>query len=398
MPNTHNPSCLLVDDDTFMLKTVSRQLQKLGIEKLKVTDNAQSALSILANRSNTIQIVITDLNMPGMDGIQLLRHLGSLGFKVSVILISGEDPRLLDSVRSLGEQYQLDVLGCINKPIQTDALAELLKQYRPPKAKANHGPGAMVFADELHHAILNGDLKVHYQPQVSIRDKRLIGLEALARWTHPEKGPIPPVTFIGIAEKHGMIGELTESIFNQATTQLGEWLKVGLNVSVSVNFSAHTLSHLELPELIAETLTSTGVPPDKLVVELTESALVQDANVTLDIMTRLRLKGFGLSIDDFGTGFSSLEQLKQIPFTELKIDRSFVHKSSENQASLAILESSIGLAKRLNIQCVAEGVEDQADWDLVERLGCDAVQGYLVAKPMPAEDVMKWAKTYRLQQ
>lgn len=397
MNRTSPPSCLLVDDDTFMLKTITRQLQKLGIEDIHSTDCAQKALKLLSDRTHPIQIVITDLNMPGMDGIQLLRHLGSLNFKVGVILISGEDPRLLDSVRNLGEQYQLNILGCINKPVQSELLGQLLDTYEPNTRKADTGPGALIFADELHRAIINGDLTVHYQPQVCIKDKRLIGVEALARWQHPQKGHISPLTFIGIAEKNGLINELTESIFKQATQQLSQWLTLGFDISLSVNFSAHALNHLELPEFLAATLSATNIPHDKLIVELTESALGQDASLTLDIMTRLRLKGFGLSIDDFGTGFSSLEQLKKIPFTELKIDRAFVHNSSENQASLAILESSIGLAQKLNIRSVAEGVENQEDWDLVEKLGCDIVQGYLVAKPMPAEDVMPWAKKYRLE-
>lgn len=397
MPNFSPPSCLLVDDDAFMLKIVSRQLTKLGIDNFQCSDNAHDALRIIANRSNPIQVVITDLNMPGMDGIQLLRKLGSLGFSVAVILISGEDPRLLDSVQNLAKQYQLDVLGSISKPIQTDTLSELLSRYLPQQNQPNNGPGAMVFADELHHAIFNGDLQVHYQPQICIKDKRLIGLEALARWKHPEKGPIPPVTFIGIAEKHGMIAELTESIFTQATRQFGQWLKLGFNISLSVNFSAQALGHLELPELLSETLKTTGIPHEKLIIELTESAVAQDTSITLDILTRLRLKGFGLSIDDFGTGFSSLEQLKQIPFTELKIDRSFVHDAAQNQASRAILESSIGLAQRLNIQCVAEGVETQEDWNIVETMGCDIMQGYFTAKPMPADDFMNWVKHYHFK-
>ena len=396
MPNTHQLSYLLVDDDTFMLTTITRQLNQLGIEKIQSTNSAHDALRLLANRNTPIHVVITDLNMPGMDGIQLLHHLGSLGFKVGVILISGEDPRLLESVTQLGEQYQLDIIGSLNKPVQTDILAELLKNYQPCEKKTSRGPGAMVFADELHQAIVNNELQVHYQPQICIQDHRLIGVEALARWTHSEKGPISPLTFIGIAEKHNMIGELTDSIFKQATSQLGKWRQQGLDITLSVNFSAHTLTRLELPELLAETLNNTGVPPEKLVVELTESALSQDANVSLNIMTRLRLKGFGLSIDDFGTGFSSLDQLKKIPFTELKIDQSFVHQSSENKASLAILESSIQLAKKLDILSVAEGVEDQRDWDLIKKLGCDVAQGYLIAKPMPAEEIIPWAKTYRL--
>lgn len=252
----------------------------------------------------------------------------------------------------------------------------------------------MVFADELQAAIMSDQLEPWYQPQVEVATGRLVGVEALARWQHPDKGFIPPGIFIGIAEKYGMIQKLTDCILKKSVRQISTWNKMGFDISLSVNFSAAGMSHLEMPEVLDSTVRSAGLRPDHLTIELTESALPKDASATLDILTRLRLKGFRLSIDDFGTGFSSLEQLRLIPFTELKIDRSFVHNADDNKASQAILESSVALAKRLNIHCVAEGVEDEADWALVKQLGCDIVQGYHLAKPMPAEDFIPWVRAY----
>ena len=387
-------TCLIVDDDSFMLSTLSLLLKQFGLKQVFQADNAQDALKLIANRNNQIDIVISDLNMPEMDGIQLLRHLGALGVSLGVILVSGEDPRLLESVQNLGKQYQLRVLGSISKPVKKDILLKYLLDFRRDIKPSPQGPATMVFADELQAAIIGELIEVWYQPQIEVETLQLIGVEALARWQHPEKGFIPPSIFVGIAEKYGMIQPLTDSVLKQSIKQISEWNKIGFDISLSVNFSATALCHLEIPEVLHSTLRNSGLRPDHLNIEVTESALPKDTSATLDILTRLRLKGFGLSIDDFGTGFSSLEQLRLIPFTELKIDRSFVHNAANNKASQAILESAISLAKRLAIRCVAEGVETQEDWDLVESLGCDIVQGYFIAKPMPAKDFVPWVRDY----
>lgn len=389
-----NLSCLIVDDDSFMLSTLTLLLKNMGLSQLFQADNAQDALKLIANRNNNIDIVISDLNMPEMDGIQLLRHLGALGVNLGVILVSGEDPRLLESVQNLGQQYKLRVLGSITKPVKKDLLLNCIASFKRDIKPSPQGPATMVFADELQAAILGDQLEVWYQPQVDVKTLQLVGLEALARWQHPDKGFIPPNIFIGIAEKYGMIQQLTDSILKQSVRQISEWAKLGFDISLSVNFSAAGLCHLEMPEVLHSTIRNSALRPDHLTIEVTESALPKDASATLDILTRLRLKGFGLSIDDFGTGFSSLEQLKLIPFSELKIDRSFVHAATDNKASQAILESSISLAKRLNIHCIAEGVETQADWDLVAELGCDRAQGYFIAKPMPASEFIPWVREF----
>ncbi len=389
-----NLSCLLVDDDHFMLSILSKLLHSLGVEKVITCDNAQDALKHVANRHNQFDIVISDLNMPQMDGIQLLRYLSGLGVTFGLILISGEDPRLLDSVKSLAEQQNLTILGALNKPVHREQLEQLLTNYRPLVRQVPRGPASMVFAGELQHAIASGELSIFLQPQVAINDQHLVGVEVLARWFHPVKGSIPPHVFIGIAEKHGMIRELTDIVLQKSVVEAARLRSLGFDITVSVNFSAQIFSSLDLPERLSEILTAAGLEPSHIIIEVTESSLAADTSIMLDILTRMRLKGFGLSIDDFGTGFSSLEQLRQIPFTELKIDRSFVHRATENQASSAILESSIALAKKLQIKSVAEGVETENDLELVKTLGCDYMQGYYIAKPMSPADFDVWVKQF----
>jgi EAL domain-containing protein (putative c-di-GMP-specific phosphodiesterase class I)/CheY-like chemotaxis protein len=391
-------SCLLVDDDAFMLISLRKILESLGVTSITSTNDAKDALKYLSNRNNRIDVVISDLNMPNMDGIQLLRHLGMQSLNLSIILVSGEDPRLLDSAKTLAQQQNLDILGSINKPVTKDKIQAMLRSYKPSVQSTPEGPGAMVFADELQTAIINDEISVHFQPQVNVKDGRIVGAEALARWKHPQKSWIPPGIFIGIAEKHKMIQPITDFVFQESVSETARLRKLGLNFTISINFSAQVLSSLELPEILCETLANSGLQPSNVIIEVTESSLADDMNVTLDILTRMRLKGFGLSIDDFGTGFSSMEQLHKIPFTELKIDRSFVHQANQNQASRAILESSIALAKNLKINCVAEGVETQEDWDLVAELGCDIVQGYFVARPQKPSDFLAWSTKYIAEQ
>ncbi|GLS25068.1 transcriptional regulator [Marinibactrum halimedae] len=377
-----------------MLKTLHKLLLNLGISDVVCIDNARDALKHIASRRQRTDIVISDLNMPEMDGIELIRHLNSLGTNLSLILVSGEDPRLLDTVQHLSNQDTLKVLSTLSKPVKKDRLIDAIEAYEPPEDLTPVGPAAMVFADELQKAITAGEISVHYQPQVRVSDRRIFGVEALARWKHPTKGNIPPSIFIGIAEKYAMIDLLTDCVFDQALSQVIEWRNLGYDLHLSVNFSATLLDQLDLPERIHTRLEEMGFPRSRFTVEVTESTVANDARTALEILSRLRLKNIGLSIDDFGTGFSSMEQLQNIPFTELKIDRSFVHNSHCNSASQAILESSINLAKGLSIRSVAEGVEIDEDWNLLDKLGCDLVQGFHIAKPLPPETFLQWVKDY----
>ncbi|MHB1591928.1 MAG: EAL domain-containing protein, partial [Sulfuricella sp.] len=217
-----------------------------------------------------------------------------------------------------------------------------------------------------------------------------IGMETLVRWRHPKDGMVFPDQFIGIAEQHGLIDELTRVVMTGALAQARIWQDAGLTLRVAVNLSMDNLTSLNFLDYVAEITAKAGVPPQEVVLEVTESRLMHDQRVPLEILTRLHLKRFRLSIDDFGTGNSSLTQLRDIPFGELKIDQSFVHGAWANDTQRAMFDASLGLAKQLGMEAVAEGVEDQADWDFVLQQGCDLAQGYFIAKPMSAEYLPTW--------
>jgi len=387
-------SILLVDDEAFVLNLTKRVLNKMGIDKVETANDGEDALQFLDNTEELPQLMICDLNMPGMDGVALLRHLGERSMKMGIIFVSGEDQRILQTAEALGKSHDLYILGSIQKPIKSEPLVKLLNNFEQDITAVSMRRIEPVTEKELLAGI-NGDaIELVYQPKVSISEKRLMGVEALARWRHPERGMLGPGAFIPLAEELGQIDILTDAVLHKAMAQGGEWRAEGSDIGISVNYSVDSLNRLDLPEYIVSIAEEQGMDPKRVTIEVTESRLMRDINSTIEILTRLRLKGLGLSIDDFGTGHSSMEQLKRVPFTELKIDRAFVNGASDDPSTRAILESSVLLGKGLDLKLVAEGTETQDDWNLVAALGCDEVQGYFVAKPMPGDDILTWKETW----
>ena len=333
--------------------------------------------------------------MPEMDGVEFLRHLVDREFRGGIALISGEDKRILQTAVQLGRAHKLNILGALSKPISPPALLEMLDQFGICRRERVSLIGVEVSPEELEAALSDGKLTAHFQPKVSVETRELIGVETLVRWIDADRGFIPPDSFISVAENAGLIDQLTDTVFSIAMNQGAQWVSAGLDIKVAVNLSVDNLGRLDLPEFVVNTARETGMDPHRVVLEVTESRLMADVVKPLEVLTRLRLKGLELSIDDFGTGHSSLEQLKRIPFTELKIDRAFVHGAGMDETARSILESSVTLAKKLGISIVAEGVEDQDGWDLVASLGVDLVQGYFVCRPIPGSDLQDWMSEWR---
>ncbi|MFC1684641.1 putative bifunctional diguanylate cyclase/phosphodiesterase [Pseudomonadota bacterium] len=248
----------------------------------------------------------------------------------------------------------------------------------------------LTLASDLHKAIESGDLMLHYQPQIEVESRRIAGVEALARWNHPEHGAISPGEFIPLAEGAGLIGPLTLSVLDQALGQCAEWVKGGLDIKVSVNMSAQNLIDASFPEKVAALLLQRQLDPGRLILEVTESVFMLEPEHSLAMLDRLKLMGIGLSIDDFGTGYSSLAYLKRLPVGELKIDQGFVFDMLDDENDAKIVSSTVSLAHGLGLKVVAEGVESKEVWDNLAALDCDIIQGYYVAKPMPPEELVAW--------
>jgi len=249
-------------------------------------------------------------------------------------------------------------------------------------------------APELEHAIVNGELFLNYQPIVDLTSREIMGSEALVRWRHPRRGVVPPLEFIGLAETSGLIDALTEWVLDSALAQWREWRATGFAPLLAINISAKNLARSDFPDNAAAACRKYGVPCERISLEVTESA-TQDSIDMMEKLTRLRLKGFNCAIDDFGTGFSSLVQLRDLPFSEMKIDRSFVMTADTSKADRVIVKAIIDLAHNLSLGVVAEGVESSEVLDLLFDLGCDRAQGYHIARPMPGETVAAWAADWQ---
>ncbi|HEY9199078.1 MAG TPA: EAL domain-containing protein [Gammaproteobacteria bacterium] len=255
-----------------------------------------------------------------------------------------------------------------------------------------HSVRRLSLIGELRDAIQEGQLVLHYQPKVNLRRQRTHAVEALVRWQHPALGMILPEEFIPLAEQHGLITALTDWVLNEAVRQCCDWRARGIALRIAVNLSAHSLHNLDLPNQVAAILEKHGLPANQLDIELTESAMMSDLAHAMDIFERLAAMGVRLSIDDFGTGMSSLSYLKRLPVNELKIDKSFVIDMAEDENNAVIVRSIIDLAHNVGHEVTAEGVQDRDALQLLEMLGCDTAQGYYLSRPRSAEDLEIWLR------
>lgn len=389
---------LVLDDEPFMLKLFSKILANLGFTHVTTCDNGHTALESINSPDKHPDLILLDLNMPEMDGVEFVRKLVEYRYADSLILVSGEGERMMQTVTKLVRAHNIRVLGHLQKPASPEELKALIGKWMPPSQDypAQQSVEKGYSANEVRTAISNGELINYYQPKVEVATGRVVGVETLVRWQHPVNGMVFPDQFIGVAETHNdLIDDLTRTVLADALVQARLWQEMGLTLRVSVNLSMDNLKSLDFVEFIARQTDAAGVLPQQLMLEVTESRLMQDMRTPFEILTRLRLKRFHLSIDDFGTGHSSLVQLRDIPFDELKIDQSFVHGAWSNSTTRAMFDASLGLARQLGMEIVAEGVEDQNDWDFLRSTGCDIAQGYFIAKPMHAADLPGWITSWQ---
>lgn len=381
---------LLIDDDPFQLKLLARQLVNLGQTLVETCTSGPDALILLNAQAASRRLIFLDLNMPGMDGVEFIRQLVALDYSGALVLISGEDERILEMAVRLGRAHHLMVLGYLNKPIQPEVLQVLLDRWSSQVAE-DVGEARPIYSPAaVQRAIVSGELVNYYQPKVDVATGALQGVETLVRWNHPHDGLVFPDDFIGVAENHGLIDDLTRVVLIEALAQARRWRDAGLVLRVAVNVSMDNLIRLDFADFVLDQVARSGMTAQDLILEVTESRLMTDLRAPLDILTRLRIKQIHLSIDDFGTGHSSLAQLRDIAFNELKIDRGFVHHAGQDKTKYAIFTASLGMARQLEMKIVAEGVEDRADWDFLREQDCDLAQGYFVAKAMPAEALPIW--------
>ena len=400
----HQPLLMVLDDERAVGETICRMTESEGVRPVFVCDPRRFMTEV---RRFSPDLVVLDLMMPGMDGVEIIRQLAEHARTPRIIITSGVGHRVLDAAGRSARAHGLDIIGVLPKPFTAPMLRGLIKRAlartgrrAPITGPEHHGRCS---AEDLAAALDRKQITVAYQPKVHCRTGSLVGFEVLARWMHPEEGVIEPDLFIALAEKHGLIDRLTLAVSEQALHWLAALVaEPGLprqarhilgRASISINISGLSLGSRALFERIAQRCADRGIAPQRVVLELTESAAMRDTVTALDNLTRLRLQGFHLSIDDFGTGYSSMAQLMHLPFSEIKIDRRFVSNVLHSEDSRAMVHSMVELGRNLGLGTIAEGVEDEAVLEVLRNLGCDYVQGYWIARPLAPGAVLPWFLT-----
>jgi len=367
---TKNESARLVvvDDDADICKLIARIAEPLHtvVETIVAIDASVDMRPICE-----ADLLLLDLGMPGLDGIEVLRRMAAQGSRAKIILISGAAPGVLESASMLGEQLALDMGDPISKPFDLEQLRCLIRSVSPREGRTE-GPNE----GHLQAAIEAGQVLPAYQPKVDLASGEVVGAETLARWTSPEFGAVSPEVFIPMAEQAQLMDALTRSIFRRAFGDMARISASHPGFQLSLNLSPSQLTDLRYPDLMCAWAMQAGIDPDQVTIEVTESEAMRDPTRYMDILIRFRLKGFHLSVDDFGTGFSSLEHLYQLPFEELKIDKTFVMGLGDRESAAVIVKAIIGLAQGLGMSSVAEGIEDQETLQQLVEYGCQFGQGF----------------------
>ncbi len=383
---------LILDDDPAVAEMIRFIAEDAGLDA-HVTLLAQDFFAQLDAWQPTHLAI--DLVMPDMDGVEVMGRLAGLGCSARIVITSGVGSRVLDSARRFAAEHALDVIGVVPKPFSPSALRKLLlSEDDPARDTALGRAGAWngeleVTESELLRALERREFRLAYQPKIECDSGKLAGFETLVRWEHPRAGTVMPDRFIGLCEELGLIDRLTANVIDEALQWFAAAFRDG-DEHLSVNLSARCLKDPTLGDRVAEACTRAALDPGRVILELTETSAMEDATSSLGLLTRLRVKGFQLSIDDFGTGYSSMVELVRLPFSEMKVDKSFVMAQGASAEARTVIRSIVELGHSLGLKVTAEGVEDAAALEFLRQSGCDYAQGFFIARPMPAQALSDW--------
>ena len=384
---------LVVDDDLVQRTIIGKIGAKLGYDTV-IASSFDIAAELLRNES--FDIMTLDLSLGEHDGVELLRLMADCRLHaMPIVIISGCDERILNSTRRVAEGLNLSLTTCLNKPLNLDSLRDAL--CLPGQGYIEPGRGTAfpeISRERIVTALADHEFYVELQPKIELESGKVIGAEALARWRCTEFGLVSPTSFIPLVERFGLMPDLTYHVLHRAIASSRKLIERQPGFTIAVNVSGSLMTDLMLPERIEGILRAEGVAPEALIVEISESIAMSDVDRAMDILVRLRIKGIGAAIDDFGTGFSSLAALARLPFSELKIDQSFVKGCEDDADMMKIVDASIALGKAFNMKVVAEGIDNPYTLAKVRAAGCDVGQGYLFSPSLRPERVELWMRQH----
>lgn len=384
--NDNSQKILIVDDEKSVRDYLASVCRSLGYEVATAHDRPAMHCKL---KSHAPSIILLDLQMPDFDGIHALKLVKDECSDATVVLVGGNNPRRLTLATQLGEILDLKMGGTLLKPVMIGAIRQKLAEISAPSTSISY--------QDLQAGISNCEIRPVYQPKIARQISgrwSITEVECLARWYRDDSLKILPSQFIELAEQYGLLSDLTRSILRQVVRQLRKWDDRNLQVTAAVNISPSLLTNRSFPDELQSLMQEHGLGNERMTLELTESAAMQNADLALEILSDLRNRGFGLAIDDFGTGYSSLEQLYRLPFNELKVDRFLVRELHNSQQAAEIVEAIIALGHRLDLSVCAEGVESLQVLSHLIDAGCDKFQGYFIGRPASADALEQRAREF----
>lgn len=383
---------LVAEGEAVQRELLVGMLRHLGAQHVTPASDGLGALRLLEIGLNPpADIAVMDLTLPGMDGLEVIRRLAEIDCRAGIIILASQSADVLFSVETMAEAYGLDVLGSSSKPITSARLQELIANYAGPPVEAEPGPPHPEFTfAEVGRGLQQREFDPYFQPKIELETGAVKGLEMFARWRHPEHGVLGPSAFVPVLESVRRIDFLDWCMIEKSVAACRSLHDKGIPISFSVNVDPSTLAHPQFVDQMTACLERHRILPGYVTFEITEASVLTSNPHFLERLLRLRMMGFGLAIDDYGTGRSNLQLLAAIPFSELKIDPSFVDGASRKRPIGTVLKSFLGLARSLSRHACAVGVETREDWDFLQGLGCTFAQGFYIANPMPVDEIPGW--------
>ncbi|WP_372872527.1 EAL domain-containing protein [Shewanella sp.] len=393
-----NKHIVIIDDSEAILMVMKTMLGRMGFVKITTLTSAFKALDLIGTNPNDIYMVLTDLRMPTIDGLEVLRRLGELNYAGAVAIISEMDSRIIHLAAEIARNHHLRLIGCISKPIQLDDISALVEKADELLASTSFDDNQLDLS-QICEAFDRGWVVPYYQPKVNFATMKVESVEALVRLKIPkEVNAVRPCRFLPAVFEAGMLPKLSAQVLELATQDFSQIKSLlGAHVKLSVNLCPQELENTYLADSIEAIWQDKGFENNELILELTEERSIQ-SNQQLECLNRLRLRGFGLSLDDFGTGFTNINQLRSLPYTEVKIDRSLVINIHRDSFCQAVVNGLADIAQQLNINLIAEGVEHFNELKfLMERYPQLILQGYLISMPRPLETLSAWFRSWQRQ-